>query len=101
MTGTGSCIDLYSVSNLNLAISYFGDVSLIFRTLLFKLFNDVETLTEVGLAHSARQVGAAGDVVEVLRLHLFLISLAMVEIVEVGDDDGHGQRDRKHAGNGA
>lgn len=39
--------------------------------------------------------------VEVLRLHLLLVGLAVVEVVEVGDDDGHGQGDREHAGDRA
>lgn len=58
-------------------------------------------LTEIWLAHSAGQVRAAGDVVEVLRLHLLLISLPMVEVVEVGHDNGHGQGDGEHTGDGA
>lgn len=58
-------------------------------------------LTQVGLAHRAREVGAAGDVVEVLRLHLLLVGLAVVEVVEVGHDDGHRQRDGEHTGDGA
>lgn len=58
----------------------------------------VKWLTQVGLAHRARKIGAAGDVVEVLRLHLLLVRLAVVEVVEVGDDDGHGQGDGEHTG---
>ncbi|GIY53108.1 PHB domain-containing protein [Caerostris extrusa] len=52
-------------------------------------------------AHRSGQVGAAGDVVEVLRLHFLLVRLTVVEVVEVGDYDGHGQGDGEHAGDGA
>lgn len=34
--------------------------------------------------------------IEVLGLHLFLVSLTVIKVVEVGDDDGHGQSDRQH-----
>ena len=34
--------------------------------------------------------------VEVLTLHLLLIGLPVVEVVEVGDDDGDGQGDGEH-----
>ena len=47
-----------------------------------------------------RHVGAALDMVEILGLHLFLISLPVVEVVEVGNNDRHRKRDRQHAGNG-
>ena len=53
------------------------------------------------LTYSARQVGAAGDVVEVARLHLLLVGLAVVEVVEVGHDDRHRKRYGQHAGDGA
>lgn len=33
--------------------------------------------------------------IEVLRLHLFLVSLTVIEVVEVGDDDGDRQGDRQ------
>lgn len=52
------------------------------------------------LSQGAGQVGAAGHVVEVLRLHLLLVGLAVVEVVEVGDyhrdrqGDGEDARDR-------
>lgn len=39
--------------------------------------------------------------VEVLRLHLLLVSLTVIEIVEVGDDNWHRQRDGQHTGDGA
>lgn len=39
--------------------------------------------------------------VEVLRLHVFLVSLSVIEVVEVGHDDGHGQGDRQHTGDRA
>lgn len=48
-----------------------------------------------------REIRAAGHVIEVLRLHLLLVSLTMIEVVEVGDDDGNGQGDRQHAGDRA
>ncbi len=48
----------------------------------------------------SRPVGAALDVVEILRLHLFLVCLPVVEVVEVGNNDRHRQGDRQHAGNG-
>lgn len=48
------------------------------------------------LADGTGQVRAAGHVVEVLRLHLLLISLTVIEIVEVGDDDRHWQRYGQH-----
>lgn len=34
--------------------------------------------------------------IEVLRLHLFLVSLTMIEVVEVGDNDGYRKGDRQH-----
>lgn len=39
--------------------------------------------------------------IEVLRLHLFLVSLTMIEVIEVGDDDGDGQGNRQHTGDRA
>lgn len=63
--------------------------------------NKHELLTEVRLAHSARQVRAAGDVVEVLRLHFLLVGLTVVEVIEVGHDDRNRQCDGEHTGNGA
>ena len=56
---------------------------------------------ETSLTHSARQVGTAGDVVEVARLHLLLVRLTVVEVVEVGHDDGHRKRYGQHASNSA
>lgn len=53
------------------------------------------------LTQGARKIRAAGDVVEVLRLHLLLVRFAVVEVVEVGDDDGHRQRDGEHTRDGA
>ena len=47
------------------------------------------------------EIRAAGHVIEVLRLHLLLVSLTVIEVVEVGDDDGYGQGDRQHAGDRA
>lgn len=38
--------------------------------------------------------------VEVLRLHILLVSLTMVEVVEVGDYDGHRKSDREHTSDG-
>lgn len=58
--------------------------------------NLMKSLTQIGLAHSTGQIRAAGDVIEVLRLHLLLVRLAMVEVVEVGHDDRHWQRDGEH-----
>lgn len=55
-----------------------------------------KSLTQIGLAHSAGQIRAAGDMIEVLRLHLLLVRLAVVEVVEVGHDDRHRQRDGEH-----
>lgn len=49
------------------------------------------------LAQRAGQVRAAGHVVEVLRLHLLLVGLPVVEVVEVGDDDGNGKSDGEDA----
>jgi len=40
-------------------------------------------------------------VVEVLRLHLLLVRLPVVEVVEVGDDDRHWESDGQHTGNRA
>jgi hypothetical protein len=37
--------------------------------------------------------------VEILRLHLFLVCLPVIEVVEVGNNDRHRERDRQHAGN--
>lgn len=37
--------------------------------------------------------------VEILRLHFFLIRLSMVKVVEVGNDDRYGKGNRKHTGN--
>lgn len=51
---------------------------------------------QIRLAHAARKQRAAGHVVEVLRLHLLLVSLPVVEVVEVGHDDGHRQSDGQH-----
>lgn len=65
------------------------------------MMKKLEELTKVGLAHSSRQVRAAGDMVEVLRLHLFLVSLTMIEVVEVRHDDGNWQGDCEHTGDGA
>lgn len=48
------------------------------------------------LPQRAGQVRTAGHVVEVLRLHLLLIRLTVIEVVEVGNDYGHGQRNREH-----
>lgn len=56
-------------------------------------------LTQVGLPHCPRQIWAAGDVVKVLRLHFFLISFPMVEVVEVGYDDRYWQRNSEHTSN--
>lgn len=39
--------------------------------------------------------------VEVLALHLLLVGLAMVEVIEVADNDGHRQCNGQHTGNGA
>lgn len=39
--------------------------------------------------------------VEVLRLHVFLVSLPVVEVVEIGDDDRDGQGDRQYTGDRA
>lgn len=39
--------------------------------------------------------------IEVLALHLLLVGLAMVEVIEVADDDGHRQCNGQHTGNGA
>ena len=38
--------------------------------------------------------------VEILRLHLFLVSLPMIEVVEVGNNDRHRECDGQHTGNG-
>ena len=38
--------------------------------------------------------------VEILWLHLFLVCLPVIEVVEVGNNDRHRERDRQHAGNG-
>lgn len=52
------------------------------------------------LAQSAGQVRAAGHVVEILRLHLLLVGLPMIEVIEIGDNnrnrkgDGEDTRDR-------
>lgn len=46
--------------------------------------------TAMRLTKCAGQIRTTGDVVEVLRLHLLLVRLSMVEVVEVGHDDGHG-----------
>lgn len=48
-----------------------------------------------------REIRAAGHVIEVLRLHFFLVSLTMIEVVEVGDDDRDRQGDRQHTGDRA
>lgn len=37
--------------------------------------------------------------IEVLALHLLLIGLAMVEVIEVADNDGHRQCNGQHTGN--
>ena len=47
-----------------------------------------------------RHVGTALDVVEILRLHLLLVCLSVVEVVEVGNNDWDWQGDRQHTGNG-
>lgn len=39
--------------------------------------------------------------IEVLRLHLLLVRLSVVEVVEVGHDDRHRQCDGEHTGDGA
>lgn len=39
--------------------------------------------------------------VEVLRLHLFLVGLAVVEIVEIGHDDRNRKRNGEHTSDGA
>ncbi|PRD29779.1 UNVERIFIED_CONTAM: hypothetical protein NCL1_28379 [Trichonephila clavipes] len=51
-------------------------------------------------AHSAGQVRATGDVVEVLRLHFLLVRLAVVEVVEVGHNHRYGQGNGEHTSNG-
>ena len=38
--------------------------------------------------------------VEILRLHLFLVSLPVIEVVEVGNNDRHRQRNGQHTDNG-
>ncbi len=48
----------------------------------------------------AWHVGAALDMVEILRLHLLLVSLPVVEVVEVGNNDRDREGDGQHAGNG-
>ena len=49
------------------------------------------------LTQGSWQEGAALDVVEVLRLHLLLVGLPVVEVVEVGDNDWDGERDGEDA----
>lgn len=58
--------------------------------------NSIKLLTQ-----SARKIRTASDMVEVLTLHLLLIRLAMVEVVEVADDDRYRQGNREHTGNRA
>ena len=48
----------------------------------------------------AGQVGAALNVVKVLGLHLLLVRLAVVKVVEVGHNDGDGEGNGQHPGNG-
>ena len=47
-----------------------------------------------------RHVRTALDMVEILRLHFLLVSLSVVEVVEVGNNDRDRESDRQHAGNG-
>ena len=47
-----------------------------------------------------RHVWTTLDMVEILWLHLFLVCLPVIEVVEVGNNDRHRERDRQHAGNG-
>lgn len=50
------------------------------------------------LAQRSGQVWAARHMVEILRLHLLLVRFTVVEVVEVGDYDGHRKRDGQHTG---
>lgn len=38
--------------------------------------------------------------VEILRLHFFLVSLSVIKVVEVGNNDWNGQGDCQHTSNG-
>lgn len=46
------------------------------------------------------QVGTALHMIEILRLHLFLVSLPVIEVVEVGNNDRDRKSDGQHTGNG-
>lgn len=62
----------------------------------------VSTLTSNEIqTYSTRQIWTTGHVVEVLTLHLFLVSLEMVEVVKVRDDDRHRKGDGEHTSDGA
>lgn len=58
-------------------------------------------LTEIRFADGPGKIRTASDMIEVLRLHFLLISLTMVEVVEVGHDDRHRKSDGEHTGNSA
>ena len=47
-----------------------------------------------------RKVWTALNVIEILRLHLFLVGFPVVKIVEVAHNDGHRQSDCQNPGNG-
>lgn len=71
-----------------------------------QLLNEVGTVVaidEMGqvVTQRPREVGAARHMVEVLRLHVLLVSLTMVEVVEVGDYDGHRKSNREHTSDSA
>lgn len=53
------------------------------------------------LTYSAREIRAAGHVIEVLRLHLFLVSLTVIEVIEIRDDNWYGKGDRQDTSNRA
>lgn len=53
------------------------------------------------ITQRAGQIRATCDMVEVLRLHLLLVRLSVIEIVEVGNNDGHGEGNSEHTSNGA
>ncbi len=48
----------------------------------------------------SRHIWTTLDMVEILWLHLFLVCLPVIEVVEVGNNDRHRERNRQHAGNG-
>lgn len=50
--------------------------------------------------YSSWKIGTTGNVIKILRLHILLIRLSMVEIIEIGNDNWYRKSDCEHTSDG-